>query len=303
MIVKKTPIKTVIKKKPKRSLLKKRVKTDPQFTPDDQIDFPISQLKCFCLLNKTKIPISKTAIYRTDTNKVLGIVGEDYRPLLFRETLSMLESHLPVSIASRTIHVAYQGSRMFARYKSPHIKPAEPRKGDIVQFRIEIFNSYDGCIPLGMRLYALRLQCMNGMTIPGSISTINVRHRRHADLVNARKLFEQKVNQFDKTKLTWRRWANQKIDPVKFEHFLAKKVTYKTARAHILTKFRVEKDDTIWGAFNALTWWGTHVLRSQNMDPQNVKNVVSISEIRQDAPMLQFNFDKKTVEHFYKQNW
>lgn len=279
--------------------------TKPRFpTADAKYDFPVNFED---IRTKSGILVpGKRAVVREDTRKVLGVVGTDYKILSNKDVLSQIEKTLPVALQTRSVHVTDEGKYMFARYMSPKIKSVTVAKGDIIQFGVEIFNSYNGKMALGMRMFALRLVCTNGMTTPHSISTIQVRHVGGANLIEARKQFEEKVKLFTAYGEQWQKWLKISPKEAQIKDFLGKHISSETARGIIRTKYETDKDRSLWGLFNAVTWFGTHVLKPKyitNRTEENPNKLTSVIGTHRDSAKLQFRFAKRVIEPFYAQQW
>lgn len=245
------------------------------------------------LFTQKGLATDRIGIIREDTNKVISVVGNKYKVIPHAEVLKQIEKSLPVILSSRKVFVCKEGNLMFANYESPKIDSVEVRKGDIVKFGIQLFNSYNGKLAVGMRLLAHRVICSNGMTAPKSISTLQVRHMNGADFIRARNEFVKKVKQFEKVQEIWKKWAITPIKIHQLENFLEKKVPYK-AKMVILDKYKLDQDETVWGAFNAITWFGTHVVSVTKRE--TIKKSNNLANI-------QFGYDRSVVEKFYKLNW
>lgn len=275
--------------------------TKPRFPElNVKYDFPV-EMQPIKTTSGIDIP-NKRAVVRTDTKKALGVVGTDYHILHNKEVLKQIEDSLPVALATRSINICKGGVYMFARYMSPKIQSVQVAKGDIVQFGVEIFNSYNGKTALGMRMLAFRLVCTNGMTTPRSISTIQVRHTANVSFIDARKEFEKKVELFYKYADTWKKWPTMKPTDAQIKKFLDERISQKTAKEIILNKYSIDKDDSLWGFYNAVTWYGTHVLKptlAKHLDDKTK----SMSGVHGDAARLQFKYARQVVEPFYEYQW
>lgn len=285
----------------KKTAVKKEVKPRFVFPKSDVkydfgVEFEPIKTQSGILIN------GKRAIVRSDTKSVLGIVGSDYRILTNKDVLSQIEKTLPVALTTRSIHVCEGGRYMFARYKSPKIKSIEIAKGDIVQFGIEIANNYTGKMSLVMRMLAERLICANGMTTPSSISTIHVRHIESADLIEARKEFDKKVQLFQDYAGIWKSWLKVSPKELQIETFLKKHISSETGRTIIRNKFETDKDRSLWGLFNAVTYYGTHIRKPKfitNRDESDPNKLVSVIGQHRDSAKMQFSFAKRVIEPFY----
>lgn len=249
-----------------------------------QYNFPV---KLMPLKTETGLKTSSFGVVRTDTKKVLGVVGDKYNYIPHKRVIDKIENTLPVTVANRTIELAKGGAIMIAKYETAKIDQVEVRKGDIVKFRVDIINSYDGTYPVSLRLSALRLACLNGMTIPKSLISLSFRHTSGADIINARKQFNEKIKLYTKSSDLWKKWAETKLSYQRAEKFLNGKMPYKYQDA-ILLKFQAEKDDTVWGLYNAFTFFTTHTLTARE------KNYI---------PIKRFRFQTGHEKFFYMQNW
>ena len=279
--------------------------TVPRFPAADvKYDFPVD----FQNLRTTSgiIVPGKRAVVRTDTKKVLGVVGTEYKILPNKYVLDQIESTLPVSLQTRKISVCEDGQYMFARYMSPKIKPITVAKGDIIQFGVEIVNAYNGRMSLLMRMFALRLVCTNGMTTPHGVSTIQVRHVGSANLIEARKEFEMKVQLFQDYGDVWKSWLKVTPKETQINEFLEKRISSQIGRDIIRNKFETDKDRSLWGFFNAVTFYGTHIRKPKfvtNRDESNPNKLVSVVGKHRDAAKMQFSFAQRVIEPFYAVEW
>lgn len=271
-----------------------KIKTKP--AKEVNYAFPVTLVP---LKTPQGITVPSRAVYRYDLKKVIGIVGPDYKIIKHEDVLSQIEENLPIIISTRKIELNKGGAYLFANYESNKIEPVEPRKGDIVKFGIQIFNSYNGHMPVGMRLYALRLACLNGMTVPKSISTLQVRHIAGSNIIEAKEQFLKKIEQFKTQSIVWKQWTQKKAKQAHIDTFL-KTYLNKGARDIIENKFKIEQDDSMWGFFNAITWYGTHILQSRGLKVDDKER--DVKKIK-DLAKRQFDYDREIVEKFYKYNW
>lgn len=279
----------------------KKVKEPIKFPePVTKYDFPV-ELRELKTVEGIKIP-EKKAVVRTDTNTCLGVVGSNYQIFSNKDVITQIEKTLPIELGTRTISITDGGMYMFARYLSPKIKSVEVAKGDIVQFGIEIFNSYNGKIALGMRMLALRLICTNGMTSPRSFSTITVRHIAGANIADAQEEFQKKVKLFIDYSDCWKNWLKITPEETQIKQFLTSRIPQKNAREIIRNKYESDKDKSLWGFYNAVTWYGTHVLKPTFKDALNDK-VTSVAPLHRDASHMQFRYARQVIEPFYSYKW
>jgi Domain of unknown function (DUF932) len=266
------------------------------FTPTKTYDFPVKLLP---LKTDNGIVVDRKAVYRSDLKKVIAVVGSKYKLIPHKQVLKQIEENLPVVLSTRKVEVCKAGAFLFANYESNKIAPVEPRKGDIVKFGIQIINSYNGRLPVAMRLYAVRLVCTNGLTAPKSVSTLSVKHMSGANIIEARKEFDKKIVEFVKYSKIWTTWAHTKPSKIKMEEFLKARLS-KGGQEIVRSKFKAQQDDTVWGFYNALTWYGTHVIKSRGLKGVDVPQAnTRIKELA----LHQFAFDQDVMSRFYHINW
>lgn len=249
-----------------------------------QYNFPVKLMQ---LKTDTGLKTTSFGVVRTDTKKVIGVVGSNYRYIPHKKVIDKIENSLPISVASKKIEIAKGGAVMIARYDTLKIEPAVIRKNDVINFRVEIVNSYDGTYPVLMRLAAMRVVCENGMIIPKSLVSLSFKHTSGADILNARKLFNEKLVLFTKAQDIWKKWSETVAKKAKIDEFFKRNLSYK-AEDQIMSKFVADKDDSVWGLYNALTYYITHKLDSR---------------IKSDLPVKRFRMRHYEEEAFYRFNW
>jgi hypothetical protein len=168
------------------------------------------------------------------------------------------------------------------------IPKEEVKKGDIVSFGLEIFNSYDGSLPVGFLMTALRLICTNGMTIPKSLVRLAIRHTVNAKINEIKDLVLSKILKFKESLHLWRNWTEQKIsegDSIKFIQDTFGKRQSKIIEEVYRTK---KEDDTVWGLYNSLTYYQSHLIKTRKGNEENIR-------------LNQWAFDEKVMDRFYNQ--
>lgn len=252
----------------------------------NRIDFQTELRKVYAEGN---ILTDRKAIIRTDTNQILGIVGENYKFLRHEEVLETLTKKLPIELTERSITVCKNGSVMFAKFNTPKILSAEIKKDDIVNFGLEIFNSYDGSLQVGFMLTANRLSCLNGMVIPRSIAHVSAKHTSEINLSKVESEFRTKLNLYTKAVDKWRVWNKISLKETKAEGFLRNKVG-RELKEELIGNYKSEKDQTVWGFFNILTSYNTHRIKTRQNNEQNRR-------------ISQMGFEKKIITPFYNNSW
>jgi len=250
------------------------------------VDFPVEE-KELQTINGLSVP--NKAIIRTDTNDVLGVMGEDYKLIHHKDVIKKVEKDIPTELTDRKITLCKNGAVMFAKYETPRIRAVEVRKGDIVKFGIEVFNSYDGTFPVGFMFAAIRLVCTNGMTIPKSIARISVRHTANVELDNISDEFNRRVPLYMKTANRWREWTEIIPTSERVDAFF-KKTLGDRLKKFFEEEYQVASDKTLWGLYNIFTYYNTHNIKTRKNNEQNKR-------------ITQFGFEKRLLNEFYDFDW
>ena len=250
------------------------------------VDFPVVERK---LQTLEGLSVPNKAIVRTDTNDVLGVMGEDYKIVHHKEVIEKVEKDIPTELTERKITLCKNGAVMFAKYLTPRIRAIEVRKGDIVKFGIEVFNSYDGTFPVGFMFVAMRVICTNGMTIPKSVARISVKHTANVRLDNVGNEFNKRIPLYMKTADRWREWSETTPKPERVDSFL-KKTLGDRLKKFFEEEYQVASDKTLWGLYNIFTYYNTHNIKTKKNNEQNKR-------------IAQFGFEKRLLNEFYNFNW
>ena len=250
-----------------------------------RIDFPVDEIN-IKTANEIKIA-TKKAIVRTDNNVILGVVGNSYKLIPHQQVIDHIEKALPDELMEKHITLCRSGAVMFAKYETRRIKQAEIKKGDIVRFGLEVFNSYDGSMPVGFRFVAMRLACLNGITIPQSIARLSVKHVGSANFSSIQRDFNKRLPLLMRTADKWQSWSRINPTEKKINNFL-KKNTGARLRKIFSEDYQASRDKTVWELFNIITQYATHRIRVKN--PENTR-------------LAQLNFDRTITDNFYHYNW
>jgi len=252
----------------------------------DNYNFPVEERKIKTI---DGLDVPRKAIVRTDTNKVLSVMGEEYALVKHSDVLDNIEKTIPTELINRKITLCKDGAILFARYETPKIETVEVKKGDIVKFGVEVFNSYDGSLPVGFVFIALRLVCTNGMTIPKSIARLSVRHTGGVKLNNVQEEFTRRLPLYFNTANRWREWADVTPSQEKTDAFL-KSVMGERLRKQFGEEYQSAKDKTVWGLYNLLTYYNTHNINVRKNNTENKR-------------LAQFNFEQRVLGNFYNYKW
>ena len=237
-----------------------------------------------------KIPDRK-AVVRKDNGLVLGIVGNDYKPVLHSRVIDTFES-VPFLKRNR-IDVCQEGRIMFAQYDiktNGDIKKAEVQKGDIVSFGLRGFNSFDTSYGVGFELNANRLVCTNGLVIPKTVARLSFRHFQNVDIPGLARTIQARMEQLNPTVETWKRWLTIHPSKERIQEYLKKVKIGKRIEEELLEKAVIDSTDTgVWGVYQVLTAYVSHGLKLRGKEENRMLAVR--------------NKERELLHGFYKFNW
>ena len=136
-------------------------------------------------------------------------------------------------------------------------------------FRISLLNSHNSSYAVRANTSYLRLICMNGMTQPHFTASAYGKHTSGFNLDGLKAQIANAISMMSEDADKFGLWARTKVTVKQAEDFLkltiAKLPNKPTGEAHhsepllnkILGQFTRE-DQTLWGLYNAVTWWQTH---------------------------------------------
>ncbi len=244
-------------------------------------DFNVSTQPVFC--NDKQIS-GRRAVVREDTNEVFNIVSDQYKVIHHREVIDLFDN---IDCLERNnTKFCYNGAVMFTEYNFKDIeKSIAVDVGDIVDFNVRVFNSYNLMTGIGYEIRGNRLICSNGMAIPKRISAQTFKHFQSIDLTRLKNDIMIKFNKSINIVETWKEWMNIKPTTEQFDHF------FKTLELGEKEKIKLLAgclNSTLWEAYNVLTAHITHDLKSRKSE-----NLI----------LSQRNKEQEIVEKFYKYSW
>jgi hypothetical protein len=250
------------------------------------IDFPVVEKR---LQTEEGLKAPAKAILRTDKDKILGVVGLDYKMILHKDVVEGIEKHVPTLLQNRRFVVCREGAIMFALYSTPQISDEVIRDGDIVQFGLEAFNSYNGEMQVGFMLRAKRTKNNTYLFIPKSIATISMKHKGGLNIEEIKGEFLKRMPLFMQTATKWREWTKISPKETDIETFLDK-VVGERLKKELVEKYLLQNDKTVWGLYNVLADYATHEIKQHKGNEENKR-------------VTQFNFEKKVFSSFYFMEW
>jgi phage/plasmid-like protein (TIGR03299 family) len=244
------------------------------------LDYTVEKSPNIHRMNDLEI-VSESSFFtwRTDTKKVLGVVGDRYTPVQNTDALSIVEQ-FPYQI--ETAGVLKNGAICFVCMKSD--KQIVVKGKDMTEMYLLFTNSFDGTTPISVLFTPIRVVCNNTLTaaIRGAAEKYTFRHTASAtekvrEFAKVMGLLENNVTMLDKV---FNVVAEKQINPLDFmSHvFLTKdQITaiaagrltdgkgdsiISTRKKNIMIEAlkyyetgagQPEWKGTAWGAFNAVT--------------------------------------------------
>ena len=239
------------------------------------LDWSVSR-KILVTLDGQKAPAY--AVVRDSDQRVLGAVGERYRPLQNREAFAWFEPFLAAGEASlETAGSLAGGSRVWVLAKLNR-SPMEVARGDEVSKYLLLSNSHDGSLAVRVGLTPVRVVCNNTLTVAHSgkdSQLIRVRHssRVVANLESVRETVNAVNARFEATAEQYRRLATKDISQADLRKYvnrvlgaegkpgarlsnIIERITglFEAGAGNDLPSIR----GSYWAAYNAVTHWLSH---------------------------------------------
>ena len=269
----------------------------------DDWRFPVEELPLVAMKNDTKkYFIDKDrykAIVRTDTNEVLGVHSGKYNMVKHNDIVENIMEGVALADISKdydhSIKVYENGSKLKGSFVFNDLVQNDPEVNDIIRFKVDYMNSYDGMWSIMINAYGERLWCLNGCTSPESVTREKNKHTAGFNVQASADQIKLALEVFFNDRERWDAWRATKVsnDQVQkvFEKTLAKpttptltnKVNWKQL-TRLMDNYRQEVNvlgNNKWAAYNAATDWASH--------PENVPNPHRVIVRRQDAVQKMLN--------------
>ena len=251
-----------------------------------KIEFEVSEKR---LQTAEAVLAPAKGILRTDNSTVLGVVGLDYKLIHHKDVVEGIEKNVPTQLQNRRISVCRGGAVMFSYYDTPQIADECIKEGDIVQFGLEAFNSYDGSLQVGFMLRAKRTKNNTYLFIPKSIASIAMKHSSNLNITTIKDAFLKRMPLFMQTAMKWREWTQLMPTEERVKEFLDKVVGERLQKS-LLLDYQVQADKSVWGLYNVLAHYCTHSIKQHKNNTENKR-------------VTQFQFEKKVFTQFYFVDW
>jgi hypothetical protein len=245
-------------------------------------DFPV-ELQGVKLRNGNPVPRAR-AVVRTDTGQALpGLVSDRYQLFTHKEAVAATQPFVDYFGESKIVNFLERGGSRFVReytFKTKAQKVLVPKIDEVVALRLSIINNYGLRRALLVRVGAMVLRCLNGMTIPGGEIELSF---NHTGAMKKLALPEPDVIEglFTKANHEWNDWAERDVTPEQRD-----KIVGQTAALHIISQKSFLAHQTaltkaggsFWELYNSYTNVLTHfterVQQSSKLDRFDKLNAV-----------------------------
>lgn len=215
-----------------------------------------------------EIPDHK-AIFRSDNNECLGVVGKGYQPIQNHTAFAFFDAIADRYGASYEYAGMVKGGRkIFLQAKLPKSFDATPGKGDRVDCYITLVNSHDMSSSLRAFLTPVRLWCENQLNnaIKQSSVNLSLRHTSNIEnrLVDAMSVFKMANESFEVFKQKSQFLAQKLVDQKMVEDFIdgllpdTGSTRVKNQREKVVELFESGKGNfgrSAWELYNGATEW------------------------------------------------
>lgn len=202
----------------------------------------------------------------SESNRVHSIVSNRYKVI---QSSEVLERVLPVvewlGLHTQPSIVESRGGAVtYFKFLGDRYQ-GQVQVGDIVQFGVEFFNSYDTSMPFGWHIIANQLRCTNGVVVPKSFESIGYRHVNSTKLGDVLRSFEDYPQKVNEVMATWTKWAQTPIAYADANDVLVRAIGNTKLRESLNIRYRELPGDqhTAWGLYSLLTRYATHELKSR----------------------------------------
>lgn len=217
---------------------------------------------------KVAIP-DRMAVIRVERTKhiPLGIVSTKYELLKHADVVNGFRRALGGEVFKEDIKLARNGAQLYATFSLPE-RRIEVSPGDEISLQFIVKNSYDGSNALQIMLGAFRLVCTNGMMIGKKLFTFTQKHigsEKGIDAVKIREKVEMIAEQFEKSLPIMRQMVETPVTIDADELFDRKKIKLPKYLLEFAAKsYEENRDQSLWGFYNALTWAITHNMKRES---------------------------------------
>jgi uncharacterized protein DUF932 len=238
------------------------------------LDFPVTLEPIFTTgadgEATVEIP-NRKALIRSDTHQVLNVVSDRYKLIphatLFSPVADALDA-LSLSVEREVVETGMDGAYARMMWVFGDLE-MEVRKGDPIRLALIARNSYNYEAKFDLSVGAFRLVCENGLMVPVGGAAYGMK-RKHVGAFSVEAAIGEVQTYMSQTPdmiAAWKRWVKVDCSSEMLEAVLKNQTLIgKKASEQVLEYYGTQKQ-TVWDAYNALTWYATHNVNEGGRSP------------------------------------
>ena len=264
--------------------------------------FPVKQIDLRAI---SGIDIPKDmarAVVRTDTNQVLGVHSGRYNLIKHEDVVDRIIDSVSLANISKdydhTVVMYENGAKMKGSFVFNDLVQSDPEVNDIIRFRVDYMNSYDGSWSIMISAKGERLFCLNGCTSDEPVTFERNKHTRGFNIEHSADQIKRALEVFFTDREKWDTWRKTAVNTDNVEELfkgsLAKvlnKTNVKrpyniTQLEKLMTNYHAERNilgNNKWAVYNAATNWASHTDVKENEHRAEVRREASLQKMLSSA--------------------
>jgi len=205
------------------------------------------------------------AVRRTDTGDILHVHSDSYKLVPNEEIYGAfneaIEKASAIDTSGMLVHddMSHGGARAFREYVFPAVT-AKVGTDDALALRMVVFNSYDGTTAFRACAGHYRFVCANTAVIGKHLADFRRRHTAGFEIGDVAKIMAQAAETFIEESRRYEAWAERQISMGEaIDVIRAMPSMSDQLFGHLLQRIPTDDDLNLWGLYNTLTAWATHV--------------------------------------------
>ena len=145
-----------------------------------EVGFPVVQRPAYVNAGGSTIKTGSSAIVRTDTNKVLSVMGSRYELIPHTEMIGRAVAEIEetgLEFYINKFHSMNDGAKVSLEFRFPTLR-TKLGDGDEIDMQLHFKNSYDGSWSYDFMVGFFRLVCSNGLVVGKELARFK---RKHTD--------------------------------------------------------------------------------------------------------------------------
>ena len=268
------------------------------FNNIEDFRFPVKQVD---LRSITGINIPKDmakAVVRTDTNDVSGVHSGRYNLVEHEEVVDKVMEGVNLANISKDydhhVKLFENGAKLKGSFVFNDLTQKDPEVNDIIRFRVDYMNSYDGTWSIMIKACGERMFCLNGCTSDEPVTFERNKHTKGFNVEHSADQIKRALEVFFNDKEKWDTWRKTKVETNNVEELfkgsLAKvlnKTNVKrpyniTQLEKLMTNYHQERNilgNNKWAVYNAATSWATHPDVKENEHRAEVRREATLQKM------------------------